>query len=55
MDWDFVQWLLENDAEPAVDITSSFPPELIYSIGKSEAEIDKMYQDMIKKVRAEYE
>lgn len=55
MDWALVQWLLENGADPAANPRPTFPPELIYSMGASSAEVEDMYQNVINKTKVKQE
>ena len=55
MDWDFVQWLLENGADPAANPRPTFPPEMIYSMGTNPAEAEDMYQNVISKAKVKQE
>lgn len=55
MDWSFVRWLLENGADPAANPHTTWPMELMYSIGVGSAEVNGLYQSLVKKFEEEKE
>lgn len=50
MDWPFVQWLLENGAEPTAFPDTNFPSEMIYGIGTSQGGVEDIFRGMVKEV-----
>lgn len=52
MDWAMVRWLLENGADPDIKkAKGSFPLEVIYNIGTSQAEVNNIYHGIVEQVQ----